>query len=89
MYRTNTIVSEATFALVREQVVARELDLITVKGRSDALRVYELLAMKGGEEDATLTEFLARYSEAVQLYRERRWNGALQLLNEAQILRPG
>ncbi len=88
VYRTNTIVSEATFALVREQVVARELDLITVKGRSDALRVYELLAMKGGEEDATLTEFLARYSEAVQLYRERRWNGALQLLNEAQILRP-
>ncbi len=45
-YGTNIIISEFTYAKVKDHVIARELDLIRVKGKNEPVRIYELLAMK-------------------------------------------
>ena len=47
-YGTNVIVSEYTYGLVKDQVVARELDNIRVKGKNKPVMIYELLDVIGG-----------------------------------------
>lgn len=47
IYTTNIIISEFTYEHVREHVVARELDLIKVKGKDVPVKIYELLDIKG------------------------------------------
>ena len=42
-YLTNIIISEYTFGLVKEHVVARELDVIRVKGKNKPVVIYELI----------------------------------------------
>ena len=44
-YGTTIIASETTVALAGEAFAWRELDAIRVKGRTQALRIYELLAL--------------------------------------------
>ena len=48
VYKTNIIISEYTYEHVREHIVARELDLIRVKGKELPVRIYELIDVKQG-----------------------------------------
>jgi adenylate cyclase len=47
-YDTSIMISEATWDLVAEKFVARELDRIRVVGKQKPVRIYELLASAGG-----------------------------------------
>jgi adenylate cyclase len=46
IYKTNIIISEYTYEQVKEHVIARELDLIRVKGKELPVKIYELIDMK-------------------------------------------
>jgi adenylate cyclase len=47
-YMTNVIISESTYAQVRDKVVARELDIIRVKGKNKPTPIFELIDVIGG-----------------------------------------
>jgi adenylate cyclase len=47
VYRTNIIMSEATYGLVKDQVIARELDNIRVQGKNKPVLIYELVDFIG------------------------------------------
>ncbi|MFW6368156.1 MAG: CHASE2 domain-containing protein [Spirochaetota bacterium] len=47
VYHTNCIISEYTYARVQDEVFARELDTIRVKGKNKPVRIYELLEVYG------------------------------------------
>ncbi len=49
-YMTNVIVSEHTYGLVRDRVIARELDNIRVKGKNKPVLIYELIDVIEGLE---------------------------------------
>ncbi len=49
-YSTTIIISESTYAQVKDKVVARELDNIRVKGKNKPVLIYELLDVPGGLE---------------------------------------
>ena len=46
VYRTHIIISEFTYEYVKNHVIARELDLIRVKGKAQPVKIYELVALK-------------------------------------------
>ncbi len=46
LYHTNIIISEYTYGLVKDHVIARELDNIRVKGKNKPVLIYELVDMK-------------------------------------------
>ena len=46
VYKTNIIISEYTYEHVNDQIIARELDLIRVKGKQLPVRMYELIDIK-------------------------------------------
>ncbi|TGK78981.1 adenylate/guanylate cyclase domain-containing protein [Leptospira noumeaensis] len=50
MYTTNVIISEYTYEKVKDRVVARELDLVRVKGKTQPVRIYELLGITNPED---------------------------------------
>ncbi len=69
----------------RDRFVARYLDLVAVKGRAEAVAVYELL---GVASDAKLVArwnpVLDLYDRAIVLYQTRQFLEASQLFGEAQ-----
>jgi len=48
MYATQIIISEYTYAQVKDKVIARELDTIKVKGKNKPVLIYELIDVLGG-----------------------------------------
>jgi adenylate cyclase len=47
-YMTNIIMSESTYGLVKDKVIARELDNVRVKGKNRPLIIYELIDVPEG-----------------------------------------
>ena len=47
-YGTHIIISEYTYGLVKDRVIARELDNIRVKGKNKPVLIYELIDVKDG-----------------------------------------
>ncbi len=85
VYGTGIIVSQATYDLVKEKILGRELDLITVKGRTDPLRTHELIQLKDKSIDSKLESFLDLYAEGLRLYRLRQWNEAGKNFRDALL----
>jgi len=87
-YHTGIIVSENTFSLVRQEMIGRELDLLTVKGRSEPIHIYELLMTRESPLDHELREFLIFFGEGIEQFRKMRWEEARASFSAASSLRP-
>lgn len=88
IYGTQIIISGNTAELVAGAFRLRELDLVRVKGRGQALHIYELI----GEADIALPEdrllLLDRYAAGLVAYRQRRWDDALALFDHCLQIAP-
>lgn len=87
-YGTGIMVSEFTYQLVKEHILGRELDLISVKGRSEPFKTFELMQKLDSSVDSSLMRFLELYTEGLQLYRQQDWDEANRRFTEALALRP-
>jgi adenylate cyclase len=85
-YDTYLMVGEDTWKQVFFAVVGRELDLLRVKGKDKPVRVYEPLAMNDALPD-DWEAWIARYEEALELYRSRRFEEATEAFEEVIALR--
>ncbi len=85
-YRVRVIVSEATYAQVSHQFVAREVDKIRVKGKQQPVTIYELLAPTS--QQPTYAPLLERYNAALLAYRNRQWDEASGKFDELLALYP-
>ncbi len=47
-YLTNIIISEYTYGLVKDRILARELDVLRVKGKNRPVQIYELIDVPEG-----------------------------------------
>ena len=81
-YSTYIMISETTYAEVKDLVEVRELDLLRVKGKQEPIRVYELMAVTGKlppEKERTR----AAYQEGLALYRDMDFVAAEQAFTRA------
>jgi adenylate cyclase len=81
-YGTTIIASEPIVEAAREHFDFRLLDLVAVKGRRQAVSIYELLGKKG--ETSSLREFAAGYEEAFEHYLAGEFTTAIDILIEQQ-----
>ena len=77
IYGTDLLINEECYRLVETEVEVRELDLVTVYGKTEPIRIYELLS-KGGELDAPTTELCHTFRIALDHYRQQKWQNAEQ-----------
>ena len=87
VYGTRIIISEDTLRLGRQEVEVRELDLITVVGRSEPIRIYELLGRTGELVTGTL-ELAHEFEDGLKAYREREWAAAEERFQRCLEMRP-
>jgi class 3 adenylate cyclase len=87
IYGTKIIITEETLHLAREEVECRELDLITVVGKSEPVRIYELLAARGALAPGE-AELRDEFGKGVAAYRAREWDAAERQFRRCLELRP-
>ena len=91
-YGTRICISQATLDAAggRHNFVVRYLDLVAVKGKREAVPVYELVGRIG---DAAITARYApvfeHYNRAVVLYQQRQFTEAAELFNRALAITNG
>jgi adenylate cyclase len=87
-YGCDIILSEYTYNLCRDRIWVRELDRIRVKGKNQAVSIYELV----GDVDMPLNDstkrFLDSYEAARAAYRNRDFRKALDYFHEAHYIKP-
>jgi len=74
-YGTQIIIEEATYRLAQDVIEVRELDLLAVAGKSEPLRVYELVS-RAGEREPELSELHEIFAAGLAAYRARDWQNA-------------
>jgi len=75
IYGTDLIVNEDCFQLAEREIEAREIDLVTVYGKTEPVRIYELLG-KVGELDVSTLQLRDTFATALQNYRQQKWDEA-------------
>jgi adenylate cyclase len=81
-YGTNIIVSEFTHPHIHDTCALRELDLVQVKGKAKAVRIFEVLGEDGLTPDWKKL-FLTPFESGLSAYRAKEWDRAIELFNEA------
>jgi adenylate cyclase len=84
-YNTQTIASETCYSdeLSSRRVIFRPLDLVAVKGKTEALMVYEIMDFSKGSDETYLVHMAAKkHSEAFRLYHARRFAEAKVMFSE-------
>ncbi|MBK8575354.1 MAG: adenylate/guanylate cyclase domain-containing protein [Elusimicrobia bacterium] len=88
MFGTKILISESTHQAAQSEIEARELDLLRVEGKKWPIRVFELAAVKG-DLSPVKREAFAVFSDALGLYRQRRFVEARAELLRVTLLLPG
>ena len=86
-YGTNIVISEYTYAAVKDTLLCRELDSVRVKGKKLPVKIYELI---GDNKDAALHEdFLRRFEAGLERYKQAQWDEAIAAFKQVLEIRPG
>jgi adenylate cyclase len=84
-YGVGILAGEATRARVQD-VVFREIDRVRVKGKDEAITVYEPLGLES--EAAAVAQELGLWDEALRAYRRQEWGVAEGCLGRLQQMSP-
>jgi len=85
-YGVGIIVGESTCHAVKDMVF-RELDLVLVKGRAHALKIYEPIGLRSDVSEEKLAE-LALWEQVLRHYRNREWVEAGNILLDLTYAHP-
>lgn len=86
-YRTKILLCEKTRTLAGDAIEAREIDAIRVFGKTDPVRIYELIARKGDISRNT-SELRTLYEHGLARYRERKWGEAFDAFSNCLKIDP-
>ncbi len=86
VYGVYMLISHATCKEAGDEIMTRELDLVSLVGKKEAVKVYEVV---GYPEDAdeNLKKLLALYADGLAAYREMNWDKAIEYFENALKLR--
>jgi adenylate cyclase len=83
VYGTHILMSEETKQMAERAIESREIDLIAVKGKSEWVRVYELISLQG-KLPPDWEEKRLRFSEGINAYRQQDWSNAKSIFQELE-----
>ena len=86
-YGVGILLGEATRTLVKD-VVFKEIDKIKVKGKDEAITIYEPLGLEAEVEKKVLDE-LKLWHQTIRLYRSRQWDQVEVNLLNLHRMNPG
>jgi adenylate cyclase len=84
VYGAAVLSSSDLIARLPPGFLSRELDVIRVKGKTEAVRIFEVLGRR--EADAVESAAFDAYATGFDAYREGKWDAAERALRESQAL---
>lgn len=78
LYGTRILVSHATYRPARDTVEAREIDQLRLTGKTEPIRIYELLG-RTGELSAEQSRLQEQFAEGLRAYRAQEWMQAQEV----------
>jgi adenylate cyclase len=87
-YHVGIVIGEATRSAAPDWA-ALELDLIAVKGKQEAVRIYALLGDTDFARSQEFSAHQARHDRMLSSYRAQNWSGARAALAECRTSGPG
>jgi adenylate cyclase len=87
-YGTRIMISERTWILVKEEFLCRELDYLIVKGRTEPIRVFELVGDIKTFDNESTKELIEIYNLGLLLYRKRQFKKAIEEFQFALKISP-
>lgn len=81
-YNTYIMISETTYNQAKDKIEVRYLDELQVKGKTESVKVYELLAKKDELSDE-MKEILKHYNSGIEFYSQREWDEAIKCFENA------
>ena len=85
-YGVPVIIGSRTAEKAKEKFAILEIDLITVKGKTEPEAIYTVLGREEVAGDIRFQELRKVYSTMLQSYRSRDWEGALEALQTCQAV---
>lgn len=85
-YGTDIVISENTYIHYANRVIVRELDFITVKGKSQPVRIYELVGIREGKLARPLSEKQQQIIEHYHQGREYYLKPATEKLTDGELV---
>src|SRR5215469_8830402 len=79
VYSTSIIVGHATYEAAKYEFVFRRLDTVTVRGRDEPVRIYELLAESAGAADDEAFAWVKLFERGLASFEEQDWQAAAEL----------
>ncbi len=80
VYNTFILLSEFTAGQLSNTFLLRELDLVRVKGKLNAIRLYELMGLRSeSEQKCWLAD---RFNQALLHFRKQNWNDSEKILQD-------
>jgi len=86
-YAKSILVDEGTFQLAQNDVEGREIDFLTVLGKLEPVRVYQIMA-PAGCLSAAENELRGLFAEALAAYRARDWDRSDQHFTQCLAVVP-
>jgi len=86
-YGTHIMISESTKMRVENDYVVRKLDYIRVKGKTEPIRVYELVGRKGQVSEIGM-KLINTYKQGIDLYVNRKFQEAYDAFKKALEIYP-
>lgn len=87
-YRTHIIVSDAVYQQIKQDFALRMVDEVHIKGRKEAITIYELLAENSQTLPYDYDAYQIQFSEAFKAYKQKNWTDALFYFNACLKIYP-
>jgi adenylate cyclase len=88
VYGSRILISEETRKQIGDEFVCRELDVVRVKGKTQPVLVYELLARRDMDGGGKWTHLAGAFTQAFMAYRRRRFGDAITALQAVRTMHP-
>lgn len=76
LYGTQIIVSESMYKIIKEDYILRMLDYVMLKGKSEAIFIYELIAEKHDPIPYDIATYNSYFAKAFMAYQHHYWDRA-------------
>jgi adenylate cyclase len=83
-YGVDIIVSDATYQLIKDVMMCRELGALRVKGKYEPVRIYQLIGEM--KEQGSKKSFVDEFHAGLAQYRAQSWDEAIEHFTRARAL---
>lgn len=80
-YQTKSLITESVYDKVKTRFVCRQIDFMTVKGKSKPINIYEILQEKK-KASRKILEIKSLFEKGLEYYRKKNWANAIRYFSE-------